>query len=53
MAGYNIKYNGEEHIYRSMIFIPNVRVERIGQVDASSEDAICVFSARRKSGKVV
>lgn len=48
MAGYNIKYNGKEHIYRSIIFIPNVRVEKIGQVGASSEDTIvCIFSKKK------
>lgn len=51
MAGYNIKYNGEEHIYRSMIFIPNVRVERIGQADASSEDAILRIFSKKKVWK--
>lgn len=44
MAGYNIKYNGEEHIYRSMIFIPIIKVEIEGSEDAGSENAtMCIF----------
>lgn len=51
MADYKIKYNDNEHIYRSMIIAPNTKVESENLEETSDKAAILYIFRKQKGNK--
>lgn len=51
MADYKIKYNGKEHIYRSMIIDPNIKVESENLEETSDKAAILYIFRKQRGNK--
>ncbi|OKY84306.1 MAG: hypothetical protein BHV69_09790 [Bacteroidales bacterium 52_46] len=51
MARYNIKYNGEEHIYRNMIIAPDTKVERENLEETSDKVGILYIFRKQRGNK--